>query len=416
MPARPLGAALAAACLAFLVCLPAQAREDRRTRSSGLTVGEYAYEKLSKAQELLREEQYAEATEVLGSVAMKKLNKHERALFYQTRAYLEASQEQWEPATRSFEASLADEALAPGALLTTRFNLAQIYMLLERYDDAATMLERWFAEAENPTAQAHYVLGTAYALGKRYDKALAPAEKAVAMTDTPKEPWLQLLLTLYFDAQQYEKLATTLERLVMLYPKKSYWLQLAAVYGQLGRDRKSLAVLQLAYEQGLLSEDSELRRLGQLYLYHELPYRAALVLEKGLEEGVIESDRKAWELLANSWIQARDYDRAIPHLERAAELAEEGALFLRLGQLHLERERWSQAEKAFQQAVDRGGLDDEGSAWVLLGVSRLNAGRVERASRAFAKAQRYESTRESAGRWLKHVERERATAAARAGG
>ncbi len=416
MRERGLALALLTVGLTLLACLPAHAREDRRTRSSGLTVGEYAYEKLSKAQELMGEDRFAEAEEMLASVKLNRLNPHERALYYQTRAYLEAAQEQWEASTQSFEASLAEEALAHGTHLATLFNLGQIYLMLDRYEDSARMLEQWFAAAENPSATTYYVLATSYALGGRYADALEPAEQAVALEERPKEAWLQLLLTLYFEAKDYAKLATVLERLVMLYPKKTYWMQLAAIYGELGRDRKSLAVLQLAHEQGMLTTSEELERLAQLYLYHELPYRAGLLLEKGLEEGAIESEPDAWELLANAWIQAREYDRAIPHLERAAELSESGDLYLRLGQLHLERESWSAAEQAFVRAVERGGLDEPGNAWVLLGVSRFNGGRVRSAGQAFAKAKSHDSTREVAERWLEHVERERLAAAGRQAG
>ena len=65
------------------------------------------------------------------------------------------------------------------------------------------------------------------------------------------------------------------------------------------------------------------------------------------------------------------------------------------------------AEQAFQRAVERGGLEEPGNAWVLLGVSRLNGGRVDAAGRAFVKAQGFETSRETAARWLQHVELER---------
>lgn len=380
-------------------------------KSTNYAVGEFAYGKLSAAQELMGAENFTEARKILEKMLGKRLNDHERALTLQSLGFVQASQEQWDAATESFEKCLAQEALPPGAQSSTRYNVAQIYLLRERYADSAKTLETWFTEVENPGSAAYYLLATAYALDGQYDRALPPAEKAVALADDPKEQWLQILLNLYFEKQDFKKLARTLERLASRYPKKVYWMQLSAVYAELGKDEKSLAVLQVAYENDLLTEDVELRRLAQLYLFHEIPYRAARVLERALEEEKIESDAESLELLANSWIQAREYERAIPPLERAAALAGDGDLYVRLGQIHLERRAWGKAEEALTQALSHKELDDRGRVWLLLGVSRYSAKRVTSAEEAFANAGKFDSTRDSATTWLGHIERDRAARA-----
>ena len=388
--------------------------EEKKKKSTSLTVSQLAYKKLTEVQELMIAEKYSEAKQVLDELATKKLNDHEQALVFQTRAYILSNQERYDGAIDNFEKCLAKDALAPGAQLGTRYNLAQIYMMRERYKEGARELEKWFKAAQNPSASAYYTLGTAYALDGQYDKALPPAAQAVAKAKKPKESWLQLLLTLYFEKKDYKKLASVLEQLVWRYPKKSYWVQLAAIYSELGRDEKSLAVLELAYQQGLLTTDAELRRLAQMYLYHELPYRAAVVMEGGLEEGIVEGNAAAWELLANSWVQAREYDKSIPVLERAAGLAEDGDLYMRLGQIHVERQDWSQAEKALSKALNQGKLQKRGKTWVLLGVTRYSAERPGPALEAFRKAREYESTRASASQWITHLERQQVAAAAAA--
>jgi tetratricopeptide (TPR) repeat protein len=399
--------------LALLLAPPAGAKKEKKKAS--FTVGQIAYKKLTEVQELMGADNFVEAKQVLDELAEKKLNDHERALVFQTRAYILSNQERYDGAIDNFEKCLALEALPPGAQLGTRYNLAQLYMMEERYEDGARELERWFEEAENPGASAYYTLATAYALDDRYDKALRPAETAVSKSDQPKEAWLQLLLTLYFEKKSYKKLASVLEQLVWRFPKRSYWLQLAAIYGELGRDQKSLAVLELAYQQEMLTTDSELRRLAQMYLYHELPYRAARVMEEALDEGLVKSDARGWELLANSWVQAREYEKSIPALQRAAELADTGELYMRLGQIHLERQNWAQAEKALTQALGQGKLEKRGKTWVLLGVTRYSAGKPGPALEAFGKARDYESTRRSATQWITHLERERARVEADAG-
>jgi tetratricopeptide (TPR) repeat protein len=167
-----------------------------------------------------------------------------------------------------------------------------------------------------------------------------------------------------------------------------------------------LAVQQIAYIQGLLEEDTELRRLARGYLYNDLPHPAALVLAKEMEAGTIESDGAAFELLANSWIAAREYDESLGPLQKAADLSENGNLYVRLGQVHMHREEWSDAVRLFQKAVARGDLKEPGNAHLLLGISHYNAESVARARASFARARKYEPSRRQADLWIDHIERE----------
>ena len=43
-----------------------------------------------------------------------------------------------------------------------------------------------------------------------------------------------------------------------------------------------------------------------------------------MDDGLIEGDGDAYEMLANSWIASREYDRSLPPLKQAAELSEDG--------------------------------------------------------------------------------------------
>ncbi len=394
--------------LLLLVAAVASAQQQGSRRRS-YTVGQVAFKKLEKAHRLLVEEKYQESRAVVDDLARSKgLSAHELALVHQTYGWIASSQEKYGDAISSFEKCLAQDALPTGAQLNTQYNLAQLYMVESRFDRAAASLEDWFTKAEKPGPPAYYLLATAYLQQDENDKAFVPARKSVELSDQPKEAWLQLLLSLYFDRKSYPEAATLLKQLVTRFSKKTYWIQLAAVYGELGEEENSLAVLQIAYLQNLLERDQELRRLARVYLYHQIPYRAAGVVEKGLEEKVIEPDAEAWELLGNSWLSAREYERALAPLESAAKLSEKGEVSVRLGQLYIEREEWGKARKALQQALRKSKLDDRGRALLLLGISNFSSGRIDDAQRAFDQAQQHEKTRKSAGRWLKHLERKRA--------
>jgi tetratricopeptide (TPR) repeat protein len=301
---------------------------------------------------------------------------------------------------------LEEEVLPVRDEAKVRFNIAQLHASLQHWPEVISWLNRWLLYVEDPDPLGFYLMGIAYHQLEDFDAAVAQTKKAVELSPEPRESWMRLLAALYSQKQDYENAAPVLEELVLRFPKKQYWVQLSLIYGAREDYRRSLAVQQVAYTQGLLTEDKELRRLARSYLYHDLPYPAAKVLEKALEGGAIARDAKAFELLANSWIAAREYERSLDPLRRAAELSEDGNLYVRLGQVHMQSESWSEAAALLEKAVEKGGLEDPGNAELLLGIAYYNDTRVARARSSFLRARQHDSTREAANRWITHLDTE----------
>jgi tetratricopeptide (TPR) repeat protein len=347
-----------------------------------------------------------EAQALLGKLSPKRLNPYERALVYRLMAFVAYVGAEYASAIEHFEKVLAEEVLPVRDENRLRFNVAQLHASLQQWRETLAALDRWERYAEEPEPLAHYLRAVAhYQLGE-LDAALEEAAKAVDLSPEPREGWLQLLAALYVQREDYASASPVLEELVVRFPKRQYWVQLSLIYGAREDYRHSLAVQQVAYLQGFLTEDKELRRLARAYLYHNLPYPAAQVLEKGLAEGVIAHDAEALELLANSWVAAREYDRSLAPLREAAERSGNGDLYVRLGQVHMQREQWKDAAQSLQHAVEKGGLKDPGNAQLLLGISYYNDERVDQARSSFARAREHDSTRAAADRWITHLERE----------
>jgi tetratricopeptide (TPR) repeat protein len=281
-------------------------------------------------------------------------------------------------------------------------------MATEEFAKAAKTLEKWLKEVETPNANAYYLLAAAYYQLEEVDKAIGPAETAIKIAKKPKPPWLQLLVGLYYETKQFPKAVGPLETLIMIDPKKGYWTQLSSLYAHLEQEEKSLAVMQLAYAQNYLVKNNDLRALAQLYLYHSLPYRAGLVLEKAKEDGFIKEDAIFWEMLANSWLLAREFDRALEPLRTGAELSEKGNLFARLGQLYLEREQWLEASEALNSAIEKGDLSDEGTTHLLLAITYYHQKKFSKSIRNLkaARSSKTETVSKSASQWLLLVERD----------
>ena len=385
-------------------------KKDDKDKGKSFTVSEQMHKKLSAAHEALEAEQFKEAAVILKALEKraKRLNPYERALINQMLGMTEASQERYQEALVYFEKCLLEGALPNGAIVSTRYTIAQLYMATEEFEKAVKTLEKWFKEVETPNANAYYLLAAAYYQLDRIKEAIAPAETAIKIAKKPKPPWLQLLVGLYYETKQYPKAVKPLETLIMIDPKKAYWTQLSSLYAHLEQEQKSLAVMQLAYAQNYLAKNNDLRALAQLYLYHSLPYRAGLVLEKASEDGFVEEDATYWEMLANSWLLAREFDRALEPLRTGAAISEKGDLYARLGQLYLEREQWKDAAEALRNAIDKGELNDESTTHLLLAISLYHQKQYQGSIRHLkvARQSKTETVSKSANQWLLLVNRD----------
>jgi tetratricopeptide (TPR) repeat protein len=381
-----------------------QLRVDRKARAKLYPVRSRISRYLSAAAEAVDAGNPQEAKQLLLKLRPSRLNPYERALVYRLVAYVAYGTNDYEEAVEYFVKVLEEEVLPIRDEAKVRFNIAQLYAALQRWSEVIAWLNRWLLYSEDPDPLGFYLMGIAYYQLEDFDAAIVQTKTAVDRNPEPPEAWLRLLAALYSAKEDYENATPVLEELVLRFPKKQYWVQLSLIYGAREDYRRSLAVQQVAYAQGLLTEDKELRRLARSYLYYDLPHPAAKVLEKALEDGTIARDPKAFELLANSWIAAREYDRSLAPLQKAAELSQDGNLYVRLGQVQMQREAWGEAAELLQKAVEKGGLKDPGNAELLLGISYYNDSRVARARSSFVRARRHDSTREEADRWITHIE------------
>ncbi|MCP5067805.1 MAG: tetratricopeptide repeat protein [bacterium] len=370
------------------------------------------FKKMGTIHKLLEEEKFTEALALLEQLAKKKkLSSFETATVFQAFGFAYSSLSQYAKAAENFEKSLATDALHDQTLVNMRYNLAQLYMAEEEFPKAIAHLEQWLEMASKPGPQGYYLLGAAHAQLGEAKQALPYVLKAVSSEPKFKESWQQLLLALHFELKQFNKAAEVLATLIEHEPKKSYLQQLQGIYSELGDEKKALAVMELSYRQGYLDSSSELRNLAHLYLYHEVPSLAAQVMVKGLAEGTIKGERKSWELLGDSWIHAREYKRALEPLHKAAELAEDGDVHLKLARIHLEDQDWKQARVSIEAALAKGELDNPGDAQLMLGISNAKTGRFDAARKAFRKASQSKSSQKSAASWLEHVDALEAAAA-----
>lgn len=420
---RALYSALVCLLAMLLAAAPATAREPKREPPKTKKVQAVSKKVagiLNEANEALQAEpaDYATANSRLKAIlALKpKLNTLEEALVHQSYGYMYSDQEKYAQAIRAFKTALDLEGLSDSAQLNTQFNLGQLYMIEGKYDEGIPILENWFKQAENPAANAYMLIANAYAQKASnlendarekaaYGKAWEWAKQGLEKMDKakPREPWMRLGAQLNLALEDYKTAGHWLRELVRRWPKENYLKQLTAIYGQLDKPRDALSVMEMARLGGYLDESKEISRLAQLYLYNEIPYKAARLLDENFKSNKLEQNQANYELLANAWTMAREYERALAPLERAAAASENGKLYVRLGQLHIDGERWKPAAVAIRKGLGKGGLESAGEAHLLLGISHFHEESFAAAQQAFERAGREKKTQKSARAWLQAI-------------
>ncbi|HLT89496.1 MAG TPA: tetratricopeptide repeat protein [Woeseiaceae bacterium] len=397
-------AVLAAALVAFAPALALA--QDEGGRRSAPTISERTGERLNEAIEYLNQDNYAGARQVLSQINMDRLSPYEASRVHQIWSGIEYSEGNYAAARQRLQQAIDAGGFNDREVLQARYQIAQIYMAEENWREGAAALEEWFRQAPEPNAAAYYLLAAAYYQMEDMNRALEPAKKAVEIAAKPQASWIELLLALYLTREEYDAAVPLLERLIAMEPeKKTHWLRLSSLYQQQEKYPQALAAMQVAYNAGFLSQESEYIRLSDMLRFNDIPYRAARVLEQAMKDGHVQANSENYERLANCWIQARDFEEAIPPLRRAAEMSNDGNLFARLGQVHIQREQWAEAERALREGMDKGGLEDEGEVHLYMGIALFNQDRLRDAREWFTRAMRDREQRDFADDYIKLIDR-----------
>lgn len=372
------------------------------------------FEKLSEAQALSEEKKYSEALKILDEQRSKTgaaaLNSYELANLYNLYAFIYYSQEQYDKALEAYSKVIEQPDIPVALEVNTRYTVAQLYFVMEQWKRGLDELQKWMGMVDNPGANAYVLMAQGYYQLEDYDKSLSNVERAISMYrqegKVPREQWLTLARFLYYDKGNIDKAIAVLEELVTHYPKKDYWVQLSYMYGEKKQEKKQLAAMETAYVQGMLEQERELLNLAYLFLANDVPYKAGKVVDKGIKEKKIEATAKNLELLANAWRAAQEIKWSIPVMEQAAQKADDGDLYARLGNIYVDGEEYKKAIDAINAGFQKGGIKRPDTANLVLGMAYFNTDQYDKARKAFDAAKKDKRSKDYAEQWLQYMESE----------
>ena len=409
-------------CLVLLA--PAQSgwaqegeQEEQKTRRSE-ALSEKVHRRLSKAQEALEVKDYATAEMLLREITeLRNLSPYERAQTNNFYGFVYLDKEDFPGAIGAFQRVIQSggpDVISAGLYYGTIRTLAQLYMQVENYTEAVKFSRQWIDSQENPQPKDYMLLAMAHFLLEQWREALDVANIAIETAQAAglevEENWWRYVLAAHWELEEFPEALEISKILLSQWPKKNYWMQLQGLYSIVEDEPRQLAALWSCYDQGLLDKNNEMANLASLLMLLENPYRAAVVMEEGLENDVIEATATNYRILAQAWQLAREDRKALGPLRKAAESEEnvddKGDLYVRLAETYNALSEYDECVTAARQALREGELKSEGRTYLLLGQCLFELDEFDEASDAFSRAARDSDTRRSATGWQNYLKKD----------
>ncbi|WP_240472822.1 tetratricopeptide repeat protein [Dasania marina] len=387
---------------------------DQRKAKRTQAMNQKVYKKLQEVQELIDAKDYAGAHKLIAEVkgGSKPLNDAELSTTLNLEAFIFYNQDKLTDAIKAYKQIVTLEKAPEGTKLAARYSAAQMYFAIEEYSKGVAMLKTWF-KASDPTtigSNAYVLLAQGQYQMQEFDDSIKNVDKAIRMYKekgkVPKENWYGLQRFLYQEKKDYDKVISILKEMLVHFPKKQYWAQLSAMYGEKEMLSKQLAAYETAYVQNLFESEQDLTRMAYIFLASEVPYKAAKVMDKGIKAKQIEANSKNLELLGNAWRASQELDKAIPVMAKAAAKSDKGELWTRLGTLYLNNDDFQSAADAIKAGLKKGSVKRADQANLALGMAYFNMKDYNSARKAFGEAGKDERSTETAGQWLDYMDKE----------
>ncbi len=360
------------------VAAPDQAKIEERKARKSQAVGEKVGKAIGKAYELYGQNKQSEALALL--LPLEPSSAFDRAYLFNFIGKLYAEKDQ-DKATQYLIKAMNEDVLSFNDQAGGLKLIGDLYLSNKKYKEAITYYNKWLDFTGELDPNVEMRIANCYYEMKQYQKVMEPADRAIAHFKTPRKEPYSMKLGAYYELKQTKKAIEVLETAVSVFPDdKTFWIQLANFYNLDERYDRSLAVMELAYKQGFLTKENEIKLLSNLYVNNNIPYRAAEVLEKHLKSGLLKKERAILSSIASSYSASRDFDKAAEYYGMLAASENDGEFYRRQGNALLNANRNAEAVTALQKALDTG-VKDKGKVHVDLIGAYFYQGKMAEAYR-----------------------------------
>ncbi|MDR6982461.1 tetratricopeptide (TPR) repeat protein [Rheinheimera pacifica] len=337
-------------------CLPVSAAvqpnmakvEERKARKTQI-VGERVGKVLVSAFDLYNEEKLDEAIALL--LNAKSSNEFDTATLNRFLGNLYATKDE-KQAIKYLTLAVKPDVLTFADQSASMKLLADMLLQDKQYQAAIKAYEDWIMFTGEQSSDAYMRIANAYHLMNQYDKVIAPADDAIRFSVKPETNHYLLKMGALYELKRYKELVAHSEIMVQLFPEnKQFWVYLGNFYTLTEEFGKSLSTLQLAYSQGYLEKDSEIRMLAQMYANNNIPYKAATVMEKYMKSGLVKKDKTNLTFIASNYQAAREFLKAANYYGEVAKLTNDADAYRRQGSAYSAVQKYNEAIAAYDKAL-----------------------------------------------------------------
>ena len=376
---------------------PDYAKIEARKKAKTKVMGERVGKKVIKAFDLYNEEKLDEAIALLKEIDPS--DEFDKATVDRYLGQMYAQKEQYKLAIKHVAAAVKPDVLNFADQSQGLKLLGDMYAGTEQYAKAKDAYYAWmdFTGEEDDKvytriAQANYEL-------KQFNDVLPAANKAIKLAEEPSKASYQLKLAAYFELKQYKNMVEVAEEIVRVWPEdKKAWVGLGKYYLQTEDFKKGLATMEVAYKNGYFENEVEYKVLSNFYSLNEIPYKAAIVLEKAINEEKVVRNKQNISAVASNYHRSKDIEKAAKYYEEAAKFDDDAELYRKAGSLLLQSQNYSAAVVRLNKALELGS-DKKGTIYSDLAEAYYYQEKYKQAYNAITKAMDDPRTRRFAKSW-----------------
>ena len=346
-----------------------------------------------------------------------RLESHERAEVFNLYAYGHYLAENFPESIRYYKQTIEEEGANGPLVVRNLKTIAQLSMLQDNFDDALNFYINWAClRLLNPevtlSSRDYSDLATIYYRRNDFNQALNYIEKSIDLEEVEGEPAREssysMQRSIYFEQNNIPAVLEILKKMVVYYPDVKYWREMGGMFSELEDTESQLSTFLIAYLQGGLESAGQVKGLGYLMISAGAPSQGAIIMEKGIEDGLIEEDEEVMRAIGSAYYQARELDKALPWMERAAEEEGEGEAYGGLTGIYTSLLRFEDAIRTGNEALRLGDINRPDQVKMAVGAAEVALRRYDDAVDTFRSITDSRS-RDAAQSWIRYstAEKER---------
>ncbi len=282
------------------------------------SMSQKTYDELIKAQKSMDKQDYKLAKTILEELLKQKKNDYEKSFILQTLANIHIYNNQYKKVKKAYEEIIKLNAFEEKNIHKIKYSLAKIYLSSMKYNKSLKLSLELLNSKVIKKEDTYENLILAYYYSKNYKKSIEYSKLYFQTKQKIGESWYKILYSSYIELKDYENGIEVMKNMVKLFnTKEEYWVQLASLYQQTNKLKKSLSTLELAFKNSVLTKKDNILYFINILLQNEVYNKASLLLAKSIKKDLIKEDKKIFEILVSSYINSKQIQKAINKLENS---------------------------------------------------------------------------------------------------